>query len=277
MIKAKKSLGQNFLTDHQIATRIVDSVAPLASDIVIEIGSGTGALTRLLVERSAFVAAIEIDAHLVQVLQSSLRAGNLSIVAADVLNVDLVGIIAGAIGQLVASPDPERRRVRIVANLPYYISSPIIERLLSLGRHLFDMTLMLQKEVAERITSGPGSRDYGYLSVMVQYYCEATKLFDVPPWAFTPAPKVHSAVINLMIRQSAPVKVENEARFFALVKAAFAQRRKTILNNLKAAKALGFVAPLESALQAAFVDPRRRAETLSLAEFGSLFNALYRE
>lgn len=279
LIKAKKSLGQNFLTDHQVARRIVDAVAPLPTDIVIEIGSGTGALTGMLVQRSAYVVAIEIDARLAQALEGSLIADNLSIVADDALSVDWAELIAFAQSKVhsLQSPDNEKKRVRIVANLPYYISTPIIERLLTLNGHLFDMTLMLQKEVADRITTGPGSKDYGYLSVMVQYFCDATKLFEVPSWAFTPAPKIQSAVIRLAMRGRAPVHVANEARFFAVVRAAFAQRRKTILNNLKAAKTLEFSQPLEMALEAAFVEPRRRAETLSLAEFALLCEALYRE
>ena len=279
MIRAKKSLGQNFLTDHRVARKIVDEVAPLGTDIVVEIGSGTGALTRMLVERSAYVVAIEIDARLVQELQGSLIAGNLSIVAADALTVDWVELITHAKSKVhsLRPSDNERSRVRIVANLPYYISTPIIERLLSLDGHLFDMTLMLQKEVADRITTGPGSKEYGYLSVMVQYYCAATKLFEVPAWAFTPAPKVQSAVIKLAMRERPAVDVADEGKFFALVKAAFAQRRKTILNNLKAAKTLGFTESLEMALEAAMVAPRRRAETLSLEEFAALSSALYRE
>jgi 16S rRNA (adenine1518-N6/adenine1519-N6)-dimethyltransferase len=279
LIKAKKSLGQNFLTDHQVARRIVDSVGPLATDIIVEIGSGTGALTRMLVERSAYVVAMEIDARLVRDLHRSLMADNLSIVTADALTVDWAEVITDARSKLhsLSPSDNERSRVRIVANLPYYISTPIIERLLSVDARLFDMTLMLQKEVADRITTGPGSKEYGYLSVMVQYHCVATKLFEVPSWAFTPAPKVQSAVIKLAVRDRPAVEVVDEARFFALVRAAFAQRRKTILNNLKAAKPLAFSQPLEMALEAAFVEPRRRAETLSLADFAALFEALYRE
>jgi 16S rRNA (adenine1518-N6/adenine1519-N6)-dimethyltransferase len=138
------------------------------------------------------------------------------------------------------------------------------------------MTLMLQKEVADRITTGPGSKEYGSLSVMVQYYCVASKLFEVPPTAFSPVPKVQSAVIKLTVREQPAVEVADESRFFALVRATFAQRRKTILNNLKAgARSLGFSQPLEAALEAACVAPQRRAETLSLAEFAALCTALY--
>lgn len=279
LIKAKKSLGQNFLTDQGVARRIIDAVSPLPTDIVIEIGPGTGALTRMLVERSGHVEAVEIDARLADALRRSLKADNLSIVAADALVLDWGELITDAKSKLgfPGAADQDRSRVRIVANLPYYISTPIIERLLSVGRSIFDMTLMLQKEVADRITTGPGSKEYGSLSVMVQYYCIASKLFEVPPSAFTPAPKVQSAVIRLAVRKKPAVEVVDETRFFALVRAAFAQRRKTILNNLKAAsRALEFTQPLEAALEAASVVPQRRAETLSIEEFAALCRALHR-
>lgn len=280
MIKAKKSLGQNFLTDQRVAHQIIDAVSLLPTDIVVEIGPGTGALTRILVKRSGYVEAIEIDAHLADELRRSIGGENLSIVTADALNLDWLSLITNAKKKLqsLSRGDNPRLRIRIVANLPYYISTPIIEKLLSLHSNIFDMTLMLQKEVADRITAGPGGRDYGYLSVMVQYRCIASKLFEVPPLAFTPAPKVRSAVIRLTIREQPAVEVEDEARFFALVRASFAQRRKTILNNLKAASsALEFTEPLEAALEAASVSPHRRAETLSLAEFASLAGGLFRQ
>ena len=277
MTKAKKSLGQNFLTDHHVARRIIDVVSPLPTDLIVEIGPGTGALTRMLVERSGYVTAVEIDERLVSDLRRSIKADNFAIVAADALGVDWTELVANAQSHLPEVPSDKDRanRARIVANLPYYISTPIIERLLSLGSTLFDMTLMLQKEVADRITSGPG-KDYGYLSVMVQYHCIASKLFEVPAAAFTPSPKVQSAIIKLTVRQRPAVQVKDKAKFFALVSASFAQRRKTILNNLKAAsRILEFSRPLESALEAASVAPQRRAETLSLEEFAALSRELF--
>jgi 16S rRNA (adenine1518-N6/adenine1519-N6)-dimethyltransferase len=199
-------------------------------------------------------------------------ARNLSLVNADVLKLDWERTIEDARSRIV---DVASTRVRVVANLPYYISTPIIERLLSPGRGLFDMTLMLQREVADRIVSEPGNKAYGYLSVMVQYYSLASKLFDVPPSAFTPSPKIWSSVVRLVVRERPAVEVADEAKFFALVRAAFAQRRKTIRNNLKAAAtALGFRGSVESALEAASIDPRRRAETLSLVEFAELCKQL---
>lgn len=278
MIKAKKSLGQNFLTDARISRRIIDAVSPQPSDIILEIGPGLGALTRLLVERSGYVIAVEIDPRLAVELRRSISSDNLSVVEADALAVDLGEIVSSAIASWKEQHrgDAQQPRMRVVANLPYYISTPIIERLIQLRARIFDMTLMLQNEVVERITSGPGSKDYGYLSVKVQYYCVATKLFEVPPSAFKPAPKVQSAIVKLAVRDSPAVEVYDEARFMAVVRAAFAQKRKTILNNLKSASsALRFTQPIEVALSRVSIDSRRRAETLSLAEFGALYNALF--
>ncbi len=277
MIKAKKKLGQNFLTDRQVARRIIDAVSPEGTDAIIEIGSGTGALTHMLAQRSGHLVAIEIDARLARELGGTAKAENITIVTADALSLNWDELIDDARSKLNAAPGPDEGlgRVRIVANLPYYISTPIIEKLLSLGRRIFDMTLMLQKEVADRIAAEPGGKEYGYLSVMVQYYCVATKLFEVPPSAFTPEPKVNSAVLRLRVREQPAVKVWDERKFFSLVRACFAQRRKTILNNLKAAAASqGFKTDVEVALEAASVAPQRRAETLSLAEFACLFEAL---
>ena len=277
MIKAKKSLGQNFLTDQHVARRIIDVVSPLPTDLIVEIGPGTGALTRMLVEKGGYVTAVEIDDRLVYDLRHSIKRENFEVVAANALSLDWTMLIAKAQSQLLKARADKNgaHRARIVANLPYYISTPIIERLLSLEGALFDMTLMLQKEVADRITTGPG-KNYGYLSVMVQYHCIASKLFEVPPTAFTPAPKVLSAIIKLTVRERPAVEVEDKAKFFALVRASFAQRRKTIMNNLKAASSiLEYSQPLESALEAASVAPQRRAETLSLEEFALLSRELF--
>jgi 16S rRNA (adenine1518-N6/adenine1519-N6)-dimethyltransferase len=277
-MKAKKSLGQNFLNDSRVADQIIGAVSPLPDDVIIEIGPGTGALTGALTRLCGHVVAVEIDERLIDELRRSINSENLSIVAADALSLDWEPFIdeARAMPHAPRFDGSDRRRVRIVANLPYYISTPIVERLLSAGNRIFDLTLMLQKEVADRITTGPGGKDYGYLSVLVQYYCVAAKLFEVPPSAFTPAPKVWSAVIRLTMRDRPAVDIVDEARFFALVRATFSQRRKTILNNLKAAtRSLEFGESVKPALEAASVAPQRRAETLSLDEFGALYKALY--
>ena len=278
MIKAKKSLGQNFLSDERVSRRIVEAVSPAPTDIVIEIGPGTGALTQLLVNRSGLVTAVEIDRRLVEEINSLIASTNFSMIEADALKVDWNALIEQATDRYRGLHGPEAKdpRVRVVANLPYYISTPIIERLIKLRRQLFDMTLMLQKEVVDRIASPPGSREYGYLSVLVQFYCEAEKLFDVPPSSFRPVPKVWSSVVKLTVRERAAVTVSDEARLLALVGAAFAQRRKTILNNLKAAAAtMHFNSPVEDAIKQAGIDPRRRAETLAVGEFAALYTALF--
>ena len=277
MIRAKKSLGQNFLSDPQIARRIIDSVAPQPGDLIIEIGPGTGALTRMLTESAGWVLAVEIDTRLVNELRRKILADNLSIVEADALDAKWEALIqAGRASWQSRTRRTDEARVRVVANLPYYISTPIIERLIALRGQLFDLTLMLQKEVVERIASAPGTRDYGYLSVLVQYHCVARKFFEVPPSAFRPVPKVQSAILHLEVRERPAIEVTNEARFFALVRAAFAQRRKTILNNLKAAThTLHYSEEIDKALRAASIEPQRRAETLSIEEFSALYRALF--
>ncbi|MFP5263628.1 MAG: 16S rRNA (adenine(1518)-N(6)/adenine(1519)-N(6))-dimethyltransferase RsmA [Blastocatellia bacterium] len=278
MIKAKKSLGQNFLTDARVSRRIVDAVAPRSSDVILEIGPGTGALTRLLVERGGEVIAVEIDPRLAGELRRSITSDKLSVIEADALTVDWGHVVSSGIESLKArgGGGDGQPRVRVVANLPYYISTPILERLIRLGGRVFDLTLMLQNEVVERVTSGPGGREYGYLSVQVQYHCVAVKLFEVPPSAFRPAPKVQSAIVSLVMRERPAVDVADEAVFLSVVRAAFAQRRKTILNNLKAAPDAGsFARPPDAALELAGIDSGRRAETLSLDEFAELYHSLY--
>ena len=277
MIKAKKSLGQNFLADGRVSRRIVEAVAPLRSDVIIEIGPGTGALTGLLVKQAGFVSAIEIDTRLVEELRHTLAAENLSIVEADALTVNWSDLIAAGRDSLgrIYGQGGEPGRVRVVANLPYYISTPIIERLLRLRAQVDDMTLMLQNEVVDRIVSRPGTREYGYLSVLVQFYCDVRKLFEVPPSAFKPVPKVRSAVVRLDVRRELLVDVQSDDGFLKLVSFSFAQRRKTIANNLKAAAgALRYRVAIEEGLLAAGIDPQRRAETLSVVEFGNLYREL---
>ncbi len=226
------------------------------------------------------LGVMEFDLNVAESLGGHFKAEDWAVVTDDALRLDWADLISD--GRLTLRSHlpvgQTQTRVRIVANLPYYISTPIIERLLSLGGRVFDMTLMLQKEVADRITTGPGSKAYGSLTVVVDYYCVALKVFDVPPASFTPSPKVQSAVIKLTVRERPAFEITDEAQFVRLVRAAFAQRRKTILNNLKAsANSLAFTRSVESALEAASVSPRRRAETVSLAEFAALYRALHFE
>lgn len=262
---AKKSLGQNFLVGAHYPTRIVAAVAPRPDETIIEIGPGHGALTDLLVATGANVVAIELDSDLVPELTASFAAtANFRLVAADALEVNFCELL---------SPGTT---ARVVANLPYYVSTPILQRLIEHRACIREMTLMLQREVVERILAQPGGKEYGYFSAFVQFYCEAKKLFDVPPGAFRPIPKVHSSVVRLQVRTTPAAKVHDEAFFIELLKALFAQRRKTIWNNLRAAKGRfnWQEEPIKIALEAANIDPQRRAETLSLAETAKLANEL---
>jgi 16S rRNA (adenine1518-N6/adenine1519-N6)-dimethyltransferase len=295
---AKKSLGQHFLTDERVVDRIIKSVSPQPNDVIVEIGPGRGALTRPLGVNCRFVLAVEADGELAERLAAEIASERIRIVHGDALKVDWKTLIESACDDLQRL-DPKvggHIRVRVVANLPYYISTPILQRLISLRNLIYDMTLMLQNEVIDRMASEPGGREYGYLSVLCQVYCEVEKLFKVSPAAFAPAPEVWSAVVRLQVRQQALVALDDEARFLLLVRSAFAQRRKTILNNLKAAvpalsaradsgspmtdveaKASAMRIDPVAALTLAGIDPRRRAETLSIKDFDALYRSLYKE
>ncbi|MEW6736829.1 MAG: 16S rRNA (adenine(1518)-N(6)/adenine(1519)-N(6))-dimethyltransferase RsmA [Acidobacteriota bacterium] len=272
-MRAKKSLGQNFLVDGSTAARIISAVAPAMDEAILEIGPGRGALTRLLLERAGLVLAVEIDEELGEWLKTELRSDRLMIIEADILAVDLASLLAN----VRAVHTQLQPRVRVVANLPYYISTAVLTRLIT-ARALFkDFTLMLQREVAERIISSPGSREYGVLSVMVQLYCQARRLFHVSPGAFRPIPKVDSTVLHLDVREVPIAPVADEALLTSVVQAAFSQRRKTIINSLKSAIASinPYLTPEQVApiLQAAAIEPIRRAETLSPLEYIHLSNA----
>ncbi|MGH9942339.1 MAG: 16S rRNA (adenine(1518)-N(6)/adenine(1519)-N(6))-dimethyltransferase RsmA [Pyrinomonadaceae bacterium] len=268
-MRAKKSLGQNFLADAGVAARIVREFGPRAGETVVEIGPGRGALTAQLVGRVGRVVAVELDRELIPVLRNRFGAReDFTVVEADALAADFCQLIAPA------------REARVVANLPYYISTAVLQRLIAQRACLSEMILMLQREVVERITARAGERERGYLSVLVEAYCEAEHLFDVPPTAFRPAPKVWSALVRLRVRQQWPAgEAPDESVLWALVSAGFSQRRKTIFNNLR--QAGGALGPLvEGAggaaelLAQAGVDPQRRAETLTLAEWSRLARGL---
>jgi 16S rRNA (adenine1518-N6/adenine1519-N6)-dimethyltransferase len=278
MIRAKKSLGQHFLSDAKVIRRIVLAVSPGPSDAVIEIGPGAGAITRPLAAEAGYVCAIETDSRMVARLNNRDKPANLSIVEGDALSTDWDGMIDLTIeewrrnvGESLATP-----RIRVAGNLPYYISTPILQKLIGNRKRIFDITVMLQDEVVDRIASPPGSREYGYLSVVAQFYCKVEKLFEVPPSAFKPAPAVRSAVVRLTVLEQPAVAVDSEERYFSVVRVAFAQRRKTILNNMKAAAGpLAARRPLDEAFRLAGIDSRRRAETLSLQDFARLYHGLY--
>jgi 16S rRNA (adenine1518-N6/adenine1519-N6)-dimethyltransferase len=261
-MKAKRSLGQNFLVDTHYQQRILNAVQPRAGETLIEIGPGHGALTEGLVASGASVLAVELDQELIPVLQHQFAAHeNFRLLAADALKVNFCAAIAPATS------------ARVVANLPYNVSTPIIQHMLLQRNCLRELTVMLQREVVERMTATPGGKEYGVLSVLVQFYCDAVQLFDVPPGAFRPIPKVWSSVVRLSVHETPVVTVKDETLFIELVKVLFSQRRKTIYNNLRAGRTrLGLAdeAAIEAVLAAAQLDPRRRGETLTLTEIAAL-------
>src|SRR6266404_4556980 len=223
-ILPSKRLGQHFLRDPRTIKRIIEAFAPRPDEIVLEIGPGTGALTAELVERAARVVAIEFDNKLAALLLERFGArDNFRLIQGDALNTDFCAEIQPATS------------VRLVANLPYNISTAILQRLMEQRECLDEMVLMLQREVVDRITAQPGSTDRGFLTVLVEAYCEVEKLFDVAPGSFRPVPKVWSSVIRVKVRPRFAVEVRDENLFRSVVSAGFAQRRKTILNNLRSA------------------------------------------
>jgi 16S rRNA (adenine1518-N6/adenine1519-N6)-dimethyltransferase len=265
---AKKSLGQNFLVDGRVIDRIVGAFDARRDETVIEIGPGQGALTSRLVEKAGRVFAVEFDRQLIPLLRNKFGGHeHFKVIEADALAVDLCEMITPA------------TQARVIANLPYYISTAILQRLIEQRVCLTEMVLMLQREVVERITAPPSSSERGFLSVLVQAYCETETLFDVAPGAFRPVPKVWSTVVRLRVRDSLPFEVADERLLWRLVSAGFAQRRKTIFNNLRHApdqlrariETAGGAAQL---LADARLEAQRRAETFTLEEWANLSNAL---
>jgi len=249
----KKSLGQHFLTDRSYIERIVLAVDPKPGDRLVEIGPGQGAITLPLLRRHGELTAIEFDRDLITpLMEASEGVGRLTIIHKDVLAVDF-GKLAGD------------QRLRLVGNLPYNLSSPILFHALEHAASIRDMVFMLQKEVVDRMAAGPGSKVYGRLSVMLQAYCTVTPLFVVPPGAFRPPPKVDSAVVRMVPRPPAEIGVADPQRFTEIVRAAFGQRRKTLRN------ALGGVCDA-AAIEAAGISPDARAEQVEVAAFIRLAN-----
>ena len=266
--RPKKSLGQNFLVDKGTVERILREVAPRADETIVEIGPGRGALTAGLLSGGGRVVAVELDRELASLLRERFGGReNFTLVEADALSTDFCEIIRPA------------ARAHVVANLPYNISTAVLQRLIAQRRCLTDMVLMLQREVVERITAPPGTSERGFLSVLVEAYCEAAPLFDVSPGAFRPVPKVWSTIVRLRVREEPAVAVPDEGLLWRLVGAGFAQRRKTILNNLRAAgedvrSRVELKGGPAIVLEAAGVGPQRRAETLTLDEWGRLARSL---
>ncbi len=262
-----KSLGQNFLTDKNIIDKIIGGSEITGDDLVIEIGPGIGVITYEASQVARRVIAVEIDGNLIPILQETLsERDNIQVINADILKTDVNRIIEEA-----RAADPEIKGVKIIGNLPYYITTPIIMKLLEEGVAADGITVMMQKEVADRIKAAPGTKAYGALSVAVQYYCEVESVANVPKEVFVPQPKVDSTVLNLKIRKYAAVEVKDRDLFFAVVKAGFGQRRKTLSNSLMGVKNITREMVFE-ALEAAGIDSSRRAETLNLEEFAELSN-----
>lgn len=263
--KFTKSLGQNFLIDDNIVDKIVAGAGIGPGDKIIEVGPGIGTLTREMASRAQNLMAVEIDKNLIPILEDTLGDyDNVKIVNEDIIKADIRGLIDENLG---GGP------VKLVANLPYYITTPIIMRFLEENINVTDIVVMVQKEVAERMNAQPGGKDFGALSVAVQYYCDTEIVAKVPRHLFVPQPNVDSIVIALRVRPERKYKVDDEDLYFKVVKAAFGQRRKTLLNSISS---MGNLAKdqVKEALEEAGIDPKRRGETLSFDEFAILSNVI---
>ena len=258
-----KSLGQNFLINESVLNDIVES-SSIEGANVLEVGPGFGTLTQRLCEKAKKVVCVEIDSAAIPILTNNLKeCTNLKIIHADIMKADINDLVKEEFGG---------EKIKVCANLPYYITSPVIMSLLNPSLPIEDITVMIQKEVAERINSKPGTKDYGVLTLTVGYYATSEIVAIVPPGSFMPPPKVNSAVIKLTMRAEPPVKVKDEQTYFRVIKAAFALRRKTLLNAL-GSKDLGKSKEgITKILEKVGIDPKRRGETLTDKEFALIAN-----
>ena len=263
----KKKFGQNFLTDHNILTKITQT-AELSKEVnVIEIGPGIGSLTQYLLEEAAEVMAFEIDKSLIPILEETMAPyDNFTLVSAYILKVDLLSEI-----QKFKNPNLP---IKVVANLPYYITTPILMHLIESKIPFSEFVVMMQKEVADRIAASPKTKAYGSLSIAVQYYMEASVAFIVPRTVFIPAPNVDSAILKMVRREEPLVEVEDEEWFFKTMHSSFVHRRKTLMNNLQAAFGKESKPEIEKLLAQAEISPTIRGEALSIEEFAKLADAL---
>ena len=263
-IRPSKSLGQNFLIDEEVIGAIVEGSGVTEDTLVIEIGPGTGALTLPLAEKAGHLIAIELDERMIPGLRvKTFSLGNVEIIHDDILKADIKGIIDRARAEYGLS------EVRIVGNLPYYITTPIIMKLLETDTGAESITVMMQKEVGDRIAAEPGTRPAGAITYSVHYYADVTQIAEAGRECFYPVPKVDSVVLRLDLRDEPPIKVADEELFFKCIKAGFSQRRKTILNSLMS---MGDYdkATISGALDGAGVSYERRAESLSMEEFARI-------
>ena len=267
-ISANKKLGQNFLIDDDIIQNIIDAAELKETDLVIEIGPGLGTLTSKLLEKAGKVIAIELDEKMLKVLNDRFSLyNNFILINNDVLKVDLNKIIEENLEQL--------KSVKIVANLPYYITTPIIMKLLESKLKIETITVMVQKEVADRITATPGDKLSGAITYSVDYYAKAEEVVFVSKSCFMPSPEVDSAVIKLEIRKEPKVNVLNEEMFFKVIKASFMQRRKTLINGLMNSGIIKDREKLNAILKEANIDSNIRGEKLTIEQFANLSNLIY--
>lgn len=270
--KRKPKLGQNFLTDPSATQKIVESLGDISQSTVVEIGPGRGALTRALAVRAGHLIAVELD----RVLAAQLRMqystlGTVEIIEADVLTVDFPTMLGIRTGPLRDLRPTARSKAKVVGNLPYYITSDILLRLFTFHEAISTMVVMVQLEVADRIAAKPGSSDYGLLSATAQLYTRVEKLFTLPPTAFTPPPKVNSAVLRLTVEPKLPQLQVDESGFIEFLKLSFGQKRKTLVNNLRARYE---PEQIRRAMKAASVKTDARSEAISLEKMATLFKAL---
>ena len=263
----QKKFGQNFLIDTHVLERIISEAGVTKKDFVVEIGPGIGTMTQYLCEAAGAVAAVEIDKNLIPILHDTLSEyDNVEIINEDILKVDISALAMKKNGG---------RPIKVVANLPYYITTPIIMGLFESHVPIESITVMVQKEVADRMQCGPGSKDYGALSLAVQYYAKPEIVANVPPNCFMPRPNVGSAVIRLTRHENPPVEVQDEKLMFRLIRASFNQRRKTLVNGLKNASDLSYTKEqIEVAIQAIGQPLTIRGEALTLEQFAQLANEL---
>jgi 16S rRNA (adenine1518-N6/adenine1519-N6)-dimethyltransferase len=270
--RSKPKLGQHFLQDSSVALRVVEALGDISQSTVLEIGPGRGALTTMLVRKARRVIAVETD----RVLAAQLRmhfslTPNIEIIEGDILAIDLDTLFGPKPGSTRPGMEPAPQRVRVAGNLPYFITSDILLRLFEYRKYFESIVLMVQREVADRLAARPGTKEYGLLSATAQLYSRVEKLFTVPPGAFSPPPKVHSAVVRLMLSQRLETLTVDEAGFISFLKLSFGQKRKTLWNNLKSRYSSE---DLTRAMQCAKVKPTIRAEALSLEQNAALFRAL---
>mgnify|MGYP004526555783 FL=1 len=263
----QKKFGQNFLIDGHVLDKIIDGAGVTKDDMVLEIGPGIGTMTQYLAEAAGKVVAVEIDRNLLPILQETLADyDNVKVIHADVLSLDLEKLVQEENGG---------RPIKVVANLPYYITTPIIMALFEQHVPLANVTVMVQKEVAARMKSGPGSKDYGALSLAVQYYAEPYIVANVPCNCFMPRPNVDSAVIRLTRYEEPPVQVKDEKMLFKIIRASFNQRRKTLQNGLNNSSELNFTKDqIAAAIAEAGFSPSVRGEALTLEQFARLTDIL---